>query len=96
MNERVKCEINSVEIYKKDIIKYYKMQIVHFKNLKQKFSRVVWQDERFLENIDKINICLEKIADAINNLSDGHHTKIIDSFLEEALDYINTRSHYPK
>ena len=96
MKDSVKCDINAVEEYKKSIIKYYELQITHFKNLKRKFSHVVWQDERYLETIEKINLGLEKIADAINNISDGHHTKIIDNFLEESHNYINTCSRYPK
>ena len=96
MNESVKCNINSLENYKNCIIKYYEMQIIHFKELKRKFNNALWNDEKLIFRINEINECLEKIADAINNLTDGKNTKVIDNFLKQSNDYINTLSNYTK
>lgn len=96
MNDFVKCDIASVEQYKKDIIKFYEMQITNFQQLKNKFDKSIWEDEKLVFRINQINECLSKIADAIDAISDGYNVRVIDKFLKQCYEYTDTCKNYPK
>ena len=96
MVDDVSCSISEVENYKKSIIDYYKMQITRFKQLKIKFEKSNWNDDKYIERLNQINICLKKIADAIDQITNGVQVRVIDNFLNQAYEYIDTRKNYPK
>ncbi len=96
MSDRVTCNISAVQSHRDAILSYYQMQILHFKRLKQKTEGVAWDDKVFEQVIEEINVCLDKISDAIGMITDGRRVRIVDTFLEEARNYVATKGNYPR
>ncbi len=96
MNDRVICKTETVEHLQTELRRYYTVQVNRARDLKKKLEKAQWSDAVYDATVRELNASLKAISEALETLTDGTHSRIIDEFLEESAEYLQTATLYPE
>lgn len=92
----VNVEIRQLEMEKSEVIHFFKKQIDAFNNIKKEIERVQWNDSKYDELINAMNLIGSSLSQGIQTLTNGSEVYVIDELIPLVNEYKAKSREFPK